>query len=315
MPPNFWRDSLATASLHGCSLDAVGASTCLGSDHSAYRISPENEGRYCSEGHTGPRCDDCTAPNHYFAESARRCEACPTSKRFVVLCGVVLGVVALLAFFHRFAKQFHAYRRRTGRLGVGAAKISLQAKLKILLSFYQVATSLGPVYGVQLDSRFTSWLDVLEVFNVDAVDLTYPGSCFGSMRERLLLNALWPYGAITLVLALIAVQGAVSYFRAPAAPRKTSLATIVLQRSLYAAVLIVYLVLPGVSRSIFKAQQCVSYNSNDSLGTRRSYLIADLSVQCNAAEDQNFASLSAYVWSFFALWPMLVPLGFLLLLI
>ena len=132
MPPNFWRDSLATTSLHRCSLDAVGASTCRGSNHSSYRISAEDEGRYCSDGHTGPRCEVCTAPDHYFAKTARRCEACPTSARFVVLSGVVLGAVALLAVLHRYA-MWLTFRRLTGRLAVAAAQISLQAKFKIML--------------------------------------------------------------------------------------------------------------------------------------------------------------------------------------
>jgi len=54
--------------------------------------------------------------------------------------------------------------------------------------FNQVSTVLGSVYGVHLDSQFTAWLDVLQVFNFDAVEVTLPGSCFGSMRQRLLLT-------------------------------------------------------------------------------------------------------------------------------
>jgi len=135
------------------------------------------------------------------------------------------------------------------------------------------------------------------------------------MDKQLLMSALWPYALLALVIAAIAVQGAVSHFRAPAAAlRRTAATTIVLERSLYAAILIFYLVLPGVSRSIFKARQCASYSNDDALGTRRSYLLADLSVKCSAAKDADFASLDAYFWSFFALWPMLVPLAFLLLL-
>ena len=134
------------------------------------------------------------------------------------------------------------------------------------------------------------------------------------MRERLLLNALWPCGLLAMVISAIALQGAVAHFRATAAPQDILATTIVLERSLYAAILIFYLALPGVSRSVFRARQCVSYNNDDSVGKLRSYLIADLSVKCNA-DDPDFASLDAYFWSFFALWPVCVPLAFLLLLV
>jgi len=180
--------------------------------------------------------------------------------------------------------------------------------------FCQVTTVLGVVYGVNLDSQFSEWLDVLYVFNFDAVDLTLPGSCFGSMRQRILLNALWPYGAIALVVTVIAVQGAVSHMRLAAVPQKQSATSIFLERSLYAAIFISYILLPGASRFIFKARQCVSYDTEDSDGTSRSYLIADLSIQCNGAEDADFAMLDAYFWFFFAVWPVLVPLAYLLLL-
>jgi len=186
--------------------------------------------------------------------------------------------------------------------------------MRMRTPFHQVITVLGSVYGVNLDSQFSEWLDVLYVFNFDAVDLTLPGSCFGSMRQRILLNALWPYGAIALVVTVIAVQGAVSHMRLAAVPQKQSATSIFLERSLYAAIFISYILLPGASRFIFKARQCVSYDTEDSDGTSRSYLIADLSIQCNGAEDADFAMLDAYFWFFFAVWPVLVPLAYLLLL-
>ena len=110
------------------------------------------------------------------------------------------------------------------------------------------------------------------------------------------------------------MQGAVSHFRLASAPHTQSATSIFLERSLYATIFISYLLLPGASRSIFKARQCVSYNTDDSAGTRRSYLLADLSIQCNGAENTDFGALNAYFWLFFAMWPVLVPLAYLLLL-
>merc|ERR1719473_1389805 len=74
-------------------------------------------------------------------------------------------------------------------------------------------------------------------------------------------------------------------------------------RLLYWAILVAYLVLPSVSRSIFKAKQCESFNIDDVTGERRSYLVADLDVLCSAGDDE-YSGLDAYFWAFFVLWPL-----------
>ena len=66
-----------------------------------------------------------------------------------------------------------------------------------------------------------------------------------------------------------------------------------LSHLLYWAILVAYLVLPSVSRSIFKAQQCESFDINVFTGERRSYLVADLDVLCSADDDE-FRGLDAY---------------------
>ena len=38
-----------------------------------------------------------------------------------------------------------------------------------------MSTVFGTVYGVRLDSRFTAWLDTLEILNFDAVSFAVPG--------------------------------------------------------------------------------------------------------------------------------------------
>jgi len=134
------------------------------------------------------------------------------------------------------------------------------------------------------------------------------------MRARILLRALGPVALIMLIIFLIVLHGVVSHLRSRTGDIRRDTTT-VLQRSLYTAILVTYLMLPGVSRSIFKARQCISYNNNDSPSKRRSYLIADLSVQCNADEDARFASYNAFFWVIFAMWPVLVPLIYMLLLV
>ena len=49
------------------------------------------------------------------------------------------------------------------------------------------------------------------------------------MRERLLLDALWPYGVTALVIAAIGVQSLVAHFRKAVANRKRSAAITIFQ--------------------------------------------------------------------------------------
>ena len=78
-----------------------------------------------------------------------------------------------------------------------------------------------------------------------------------------------------------------------------------------------YLVLPSVSRSIFSARLCESFGYDDATGQRISFLLADPSLTCDAGPtwDDETGGLAPYFWAFFALWPVLVPLGFLALLL
>ena len=91
----------------------------------------------------------------------------------------------------------------------------------------------------------------------------------------------------------------------------------VLSRCLYASVLICYLALPSVSRSIFLARQCDSYAYDDASGQSISFLVADLSLHCNEGPDwtNEARSLDPYFWSLFVLWAVLFPIGFLALLL
>ena len=193
----------------------------------------------------------------------------------------------------------------------------MQPKFKIIVSFYQVSSTLGIVYGVRLDERFTSWLNA---FSLDLFELAIPGSCLGVMASRLLIAGLWPYAVVAFVSIAILAQSVVLKLFTGAGPRSALRGAFdrkTLGLLLYWAIFIFYLVLPSVSRSIFGAIQCQSFGYDDALDTRISFLLADTSLKCNVGPDwENGSSqLRAYFWSFFGLWPTLVPVSFLALLL
>ena len=162
---------------------------------------------------------------------------------------------------------------------------------------------------------FTRWTDFIDAISFDLLGLTYPDACIGSMAERLLIAGLWPIASIMLGGAAIACYALAEWLLSGrAGSLRRDLVRSTLRRLLYWAILVAYLVLPSVSRSIFKAKQCESFDINVFTGERRSYLVADLDVLCSPDDDE-FRGLDAYFWAFFALWPVLVPLAFLALLL
>ncbi|EOD35585.1 hypothetical protein EMIHUDRAFT_98575 [Emiliania huxleyi CCMP1516] len=173
-----------------------------------------------------------------------------------------------------------------------------------------VSSILGLVYGVRLDEDFTRWLDVLKLFSLDLFGVAIPGRCIGAMSTRLLVAGIWPYAAVAFVsLAIVAVAAVLN--------NKQTFDRNLVARVLYWAIFIFYLVLPSVSRSIFSARLCESFGYDDATGQRISYLLADPSLTCDAGPtwDDETSGLAPYFWAFVALWPVLVPLGFMALLL
>ena len=162
---------------------------------------------------------------------------------------------------------------------------------------------------------FTRWTDFIDAISFDLLGLTYPDACIGSMRDRLLLASLWPILAMLLGGVALACYALAEWLLSGRADNlRRDLVRAAQSRLIYWAILIAYLVLPSVSRSIFKSRQCESYDVDVFSGERRSYLVADLKVLCSAA-DVEYRGLDAYFWAFFVLWPVLVPLAFFSLLL
>ena len=310
VPRGYWRASPYTSELHRCIL----SDACVGSTAGSVVSDAQ---MYCADGYTGPLCEWCTSETQFF-DRERGCTDCPSPVvRFGILTGAVAAAAgAALLLKLAFARNKARNGRFASQLAGLSARVGLQSKVKILVSFYQIAATLGPIYGVRLHDDFTRWTDFTdEAFNFDALGLSYPPACFGSMRKRLLLGALWPYAAILLGAAALAARAAVKLLsdRADKALRRTVCCEL-LTHILRWAIPVAFFVLPPVSRSIFRARQCESYAISDFTGERRSYLVADLDVLCSTDDDE-YRRLDAYFWAFFVLWPVLVPLSFLALLL
>ena len=112
----------------------------------------------------------------------------------------------ILVIIHE-AHRFPVFEHFLYKFSTLLTSINIQVKLKILVSFYQVAITLKSVYGLQIHSTFTSCFIFLEMFDFGLAELlSIPGSCYGSMKTRLYISAGWPYA-----LVLLLVGGIFSY--------------------------------------------------------------------------------------------------------
>ena len=169
--------------------------------------------------------------------------------------------------------------------------IGLQAKLKSLLSFYQVVAVLGPVYGVHLPSEFASWTHFLNHFAEQISGLLIPTACIGSMATRLLVAALAPLLFIALAHGAIVARNVLLDRRA--GKPDTLWTHLHPRRALPIALVVSYCVLPSVSRTICSVWHCESFGYDDLAEPKKriAYLVADRSIECNSGDHLRLQAL------------------------
>jgi hypothetical protein len=334
VPPLYWRDSEGTSSLYECnSLACQGSSSGQSPDEAtissrsfqSFDSSSWNEetGPYCLENHTGPLCEVCVRDDQYFDYGGGRCYDCPPVRRIAFQAIVLIhSIIAILSMGRAIISRLPKLPNLTNTL-------SLQAKVKIFISFFQIITTLQPIYGVELDDNLKKWLDFFNVFGMfyifELIEL--PKSCIGSMTTQLFIGATWPYIFLFIILVFI---HCVTFLR-QCVPKgngqqNRSISTYTNHvsagtskaawfTSLYATVVLLYFVLPMVSQGIFDAIKCKAFDTDDTTGTTHSYLIADLSIRCSTEDDKTYRGVKQVFWILFGIWSVLTPMLFMCLLL
>mmetsp|Transcript_13594 Transcript_13594/g.16004 ORF Transcript_13594/g.16004 Transcript_13594/m.16004 type:complete len:461 (-) Transcript_13594:357-1739(-) len=214
--------------------------------------------------------------------------------------------------------------------------ISIQAKFKIIISFIQVVITLQPIYGLHMHSAFLPWFQSLQKFNFGLSELvSVSGSCYGSstsMTTRLILNVAWPFVFVGLLIGglLLHTIGMVQFDRRRQRQRQersrlqrggggevslTDVMATFWSRSLYVTIVVFYLVLPSICRSIFDAVTCKQPPPLDDDAVAASPTGSDdRSVTCDKTEDNYKWIYKIFVTSF-CIWCVAVPLLFLALLL
>ena len=235
-----------------------------------------------------------------------KCTACASRYKIIFHAFIAL-VIASVAIMTSWL-----FMTRLSTFTVVVTSLSLQAKVKNSVGFYQVASSFKVVYGVLIDKQLRAWFDFFTFFSLDFLRiLKVPRDCLGSKTVTFIMNACWPY-----ILCAVIIFGLFLFliiWEHWRETRTTNIKTRFGIKSLHTVIVVFYFALPTVSRSIFDAKKCKAFETIDATGESKSYLLFAMEMECNET-DEKYSSLLDMFWVFFTLWPCLTPLLFLLLL-
>ena len=316
----YYRATNLSEDLRRCP-DFGNASGCVGGVGAGEGpCKPWLEGPYCR------RCNVSDSTRYYDSEESA-CLACDGDALTpVAALGVALFALLLLGLLwarfqpHRWWCSWQLVAR-TSHL---SKQLSLRAKAKQLLGFYQVATRISDVYEVPMPTAVAALLSVFELFNINIAGLGLPLQCLGlgTYEQQLQVTLIGPavVGALVVLASVVRTLccgccnpstasdrtsvanrgggGRVS-MRGSVADRGGGPAPSPLRAGLFAALpwllSLTFLVFPMVSSAAFRAFSCESFDNG------KSYLRADYAVECNTAAHERVKELA---WLCIALYPI-----------
>ena len=148
----------------------------------------------------------------YFDKVTGLCKECPdVSTRLAAplgLVGALLALVLVVGLIYRACKD-RALQRPiyvAKRVMLRVQQLEIAPKAKLLFTFYQLGSTLEPVYNVELpefyqDATSALGYGVFDWLNLDGIDTYFiPGQCIQTGFElRLTLRALVPFGMLVAV--------------------------------------------------------------------------------------------------------------------
>lgn len=320
LDPGHWRISEGSAVTYECISGENKSIPCRGGS------SADTDGvGYCAEGYHGPKCQLCSSPDHYFAFSSGECRECPKAGRttgilfsIFAVFGAMLGLLYLIFHVPNYLPKPLAVLAWFMRRIVNAFKLfDIAPKFKMVFSFCQVAAALPSVYGLSHDLVERVWGRTFELFHLDFETVLLDGMCVGTYVHRLSLYCLVPLalmGAILLGGALYHVIAVYSGRSSQSRVSKTGLLT-----GMPAMLVTMFALLPMISAKIFHAFVCTrfvvtsSQSASEGSATYRYFLDADnYRVECD--DGPEYAQVRATAVVFMLLWPIGMPIVFLLLL-
>ena len=284
MPRGYYRLSNASYDLRRCP-DFGEGSGCIGG------VSAD-EGP-CKEWLRGPYCTLCniTDASRYYSLRDSACLECVFNLTGPILVFTMLCLIAV------GAGLLWARRGRTLRMPLFLARLSLRAKAKQLLGFYQVITRISDVYEIPMPEDVGRLLSVFDILNLNIAGLGVPLQCLslGTYEQQLIFTLLAP---ALLAVAIVLTSGGCSIAvrcrlssRPPPPPSPLEASGLLV--ALPWLLTLSFLVFPMVSSAAFRAFSCEEFDN----GTW--YLRADYSIECHtrrhaAAKDLALVGILLY---------------------
>ena len=309
----------------GESICADSTSACRGGRNATNATS-----EMCHAGLTGIFCRACVQPFEFFVHAEQgadaHCEPCEnavSSSFWIAIAGligvgfVIALVFAGLAYYYRHhvpdddvgvPDGRRSWRRQKDeRADVYLRRVvkhvwellivtySVPNKIKILIASYQIMTKIEDVYEVQLPPAVRALLQQLRIvvsFGIEG----YPLACVGAdgYEKRLLLWTFTP-----LVLSLLAVLAVLVDLRVRRGIKRFT-ASLIFQNAMPLVLRLAFILYPIVTNVAFEAFSCFGFEDG------RSWLIADVNVECNTDQHAKVTTLAGIAIAIY-------PVGLLLL--
>ena len=301
----YWRPSISSLAVVKCpqSKFCVGSSENASVRHGYQAFGMLHDTTYCAVGHRGPFCDVCDV--NYFRVRRGICQACGEASYSLTVGVFLLGGLLVLCVAATFGRRI---TRRCDRLRAlspwfSSRKASdhdataawwlvdaledclakFEVKIRILISFYQVLKRLGFVFQIPYPPLYTAFLEWTSLFTLEFlfdIDILPLGCIMSSnYHTSLLFYTLAP-------LALYSTLGLVPMLAQCFRAGKEALRSYKrVCQSL--SMLILFLIYPSVSSTVFEAFLC------ESLSDGRSVHQIDRSIDCRSPSHRAFMVYAA----------------------
>jgi hypothetical protein len=248
----------------------------------------------CRQGYEGPLCSVC-ADGYYLSDA--QCQPCtdagrlaPASVLYIAIAAVAVGAVLAVLFY----KSSRMYSGEASSVWESLYNViswlidearSLQSQIKILITTFQICTTVHVSMKVTFPAQFTRYLNAMSVVNLNVVALV-PLSCADRANytfiDKLVMVTVGPI-ALSLLIALL---GTVEYmccsYRNRGHDAKEALNKVT-SRYLTMFLFLTYLVLPYVATTIFQTFLCTDVGSrNEDSDAHDRYLTADMRISCDS---------------------------------
>ena len=272
----------------------------------------------------GPYCQLCTTTDstHYYSSSESDCLECSGDAfgSVSLVVGIVLAGLLLVGVFIKYRpdRKYERFVQLCRRLRIISVQISLSAKLKQCLSFYQVATRIADVYVVTMPNAATQLLNCFEVFNINIAGIGLPLQCLnmGTYKDHMIVTMVVP---VLLGAAVIIYSIACAFTKHTPATvshneqRKLSASDGTriwrlkagLLNALPRLLLLTFLIFPMVSSMAFRVWSCEEFESG-------SFMRADYSIKCSM-DNPEYASIVALALLGILLFPIGISLLYIVL--